>query len=459
MAETKPTIGATTPDDAPDDMSAVGMSGLRQYGGWVDEEFHPRLRGRRGVQTYREMADNDAIIGAILYTIRSHIQQVEWWVEPADEKNPKAKAEAEFVESCMMDMSHTWEDLIDEILSMLPYGWSYFETIYKMRKGESEDGKFRSAYSDGRFGWRKIELRGQDTLDRWQFDPDGGLRGMWQSADSTTGLLYPAFIPIEKALLFRPTSHKNNPEGKSIIRNAVRAWFMVKRIEEIEAIGIERDLAGLPVFEVPVEILSKNAGPKEQEIRRMLETLVQQIRRDEREGMLVPTSERTNSEGQIVKTGYKFSLVTSGGRRQLDPSTSIGRHQKTILQSTLMQFIELGMNDTGSRSLASSHTNTFAVALGAMLGKVRAVFNRFAIPRLMKLNSVPRELWPTMATGDIESPPLDEIGKYVTDLANAGFVLSNNKPLERKLLGYAKLPPPEETDEDGEIPEPPAPEE
>jgi hypothetical protein len=28
----------------------VGSSGLRQYGGWVREEFSPNLRGRQGVK-------------------------------------------------------------------------------------------------------------------------------------------------------------------------------------------------------------------------------------------------------------------------------------------------------------------------------------------------------------------------------------------------------------------------
>lgn len=430
-------------DDDPDDLSAIGTTGLRQYGGWVDEEFHPRLRGRRGVQTYREMADNDAVIGAALYVISTFVQQVEWWVEPADDSEA-AKAEAEFVKTCMGDMSHTWEDLIDEVLSMLTYGWSYFETVYKLRRGDSEDPKTRSAFDDGRFGWRKIELRGQDTLDRWEFEPDGGLRGMWQAADATTGLLAPAFIPIEKALLFRPKVYKGNPEGRSILRPAVRAWFFGKRTEEIEAIGVERDLAGLPVFEVPVEILGKNAGAKEQEIRRLLETLVQQVRRDEREGMLVPASERTGPDGQLIKTGYKFSLLSSGGRRQLDTNAIVTRWDQRKLQSVLAEFVMLGMQDVGSRSLASSKTDVFAMALGALLNRIRAVFNRFAIPRLMQLNQIRRELWPKFATGDIETPPLEEIGSYITNLANAGFVLSDNKPLERKLLGYAKLPPPVE---------------
>jgi hypothetical protein len=37
-------------------------------------------------------------------------------------------------------------------------------------------------------------------------------------------------------LLFRPHSPKNNPEGRSVIRNAYRAYYFIKRLEELEAI-------------------------------------------------------------------------------------------------------------------------------------------------------------------------------------------------------------------------------
>jgi hypothetical protein len=107
-----------------------------------------------------------------------------------------------------------------------------------------KDGKTRSKYTDGKIGWRKMPIRSQETLQRWVFDESGGNMGMVQLAPpkyETT------FLPIEKCLLFRSTTIKNNPEGRSFLRNAYRPWFYKKRLEEIEGIGIERDLAGLPV--------------------------------------------------------------------------------------------------------------------------------------------------------------------------------------------------------------------
>ena len=224
----------------------TGVTGLRRAGGHVHEEFLTQLAGYRAIQIYREMRENDPIIGAIFYAIDKLLRQVSWRVQPASSSLEDVRA-AKFIESCMKDMSMTWEDTISEILSMLTYGFSYHEIVYKKRNGMEVSGEARSKYSDGLIGWRKIPIRAQETRQQWEFDEAGGIRGMTQSAAPDYTL---HFIPIEKALLFRTTTNKNNPEGRSILRNAYRPWYFKRRIEEIEAIGIERDLAGFPIMYV-----------------------------------------------------------------------------------------------------------------------------------------------------------------------------------------------------------------
>ena len=78
-----------------------------------------------------------------------------------------------------------------------------------------------------------------------------------------------------------------------MLRNAYRSYYFLKRIQEIEAIGIERDLAGLPVLEVPEELMSSKANSSQKSLRASLEKLVSQIRRDQREGVVMPSD--TNS--------------------------------------------------------------------------------------------------------------------------------------------------------------------
>ena len=428
------------------DLRVLGTSGLRQFGGTVHEEFLRTLQGCAAVKTYREMADNSSTIGAIRYLIKSLIRQAEWRIEPA-ENSQNEHEQAAFVEGALDDMSHTFEDFVSEVLTMLDFGWAYFEIVYKVRKGQTSDATTRSQFDDGKIGWRKFALRSQDSLDHWEFAPDdGGIRGMWQMDPfADRGGKYigsSVFIPIEKALLFRTETVKNNPEGRSLYRNSVIDWHYLKRIQEIEAVGIERDMTGLLTMEVPLELLSQNAGPAEIGLRNTLEKMLSELKRDEREFAMVPPE--LDRKGN--PTGFKLKLLSTGGRRQIDTNETKTYYKTSILQSVLAQFLQLGMSATaGSFALASSTTNLFAVALGATMEMMASVFNRFAIPRLMELNNVPAELYPWITHGDIESPPLDEVARYITALAAAGQLPIDDVPLQRRLLEIGNLPQPADT--------------
>ncbi len=415
----------------------LGTTGLKEAAGLIDEEFLVRLRGQNGVRTYREMWDNSPVIGAALEVIETLVIQTEWRVETAKgNKSEEAKAEAEDTESALEDMSHTWEELLSEILSMLVFGWSYFELVYKLRRGQTRDPRTRSKFEDGKWGWRKIEIRGQETLDRWAFDDEDGLDGMHQ-LDTYRGKR--AFIPIEKALLFRTKIFKNNPEGRPLLRSAVIPYWHTKRIQQFESIGIERELAGMPVMEVPLELLLSDASPADQQIRQQCEQFVTSIRRDERWGGLVPSE--TDAEGK--PTGYRLRLLTTGGRRQIDTDSVVKRHESRTLMVFLAQFLILGQDKVGTQSLGSTFTDLFGTALGALMDKIASVFNRFAIRRRQALNGKPPELDPRVVHGDVSKPDLDKLGKYLLALAGAGIDISEDE-IQRKLLELGNLPIPDE---------------
>ena len=112
----------------------IGKTGLNRWGGDISEEFLTELRGVKGVKVYREMSDNDDIVGAILYAMKMLIRQAQWSVQAAGDTAGDKKA-AEFVESCLHDMQVTWTDTVSEILSFIVYGWSVHEIVYKRRMG------------------------------------------------------------------------------------------------------------------------------------------------------------------------------------------------------------------------------------------------------------------------------------------------------------------------------------
>jgi hypothetical protein len=358
-------------------------------------------------------------------------------VQPASD-SPEDLEAAEFLYQCQQDTSHGWEDFVAELLSFLPYGWSYFEVVYKIRGGPTEtDPKFRSKFNDRRVGWRKFALRSQDTLHRWEFDSDGGVKGMWQQPIGDAMATKPqiVFIPIEKAVLFRTTSAKNNPEGRSVLRSAYRSWYFQKRIQEIESVGLERDLAGLPVMRVPIELLETGRTAEQTATYNYLRDIVTRVRRDEQEGLMLPLAYDENSNEL-----FKFELLTSGGKRQFDTGAIVQRYSQEIAMSILSDWLLLGHESVGSFALSSDKTELFAVALGSWLDSIQETLNRHVVPRLFQLNTFPIDRYPEFRHGDIESPNLAELADFVQKLSAAGAPLFPDIELENKMRQLADLP-------------------
>lgn len=430
--------------------SEEGMTGLiYSASGYVEEEFLPNLIGRQAIRVWREMRDNDAIIGSMLFAIDMLLRSVEWKTEEnPDGQDPEG--DAEFLQQCMEDMSHSWPDFVSEIMTMLPFGWSWFEIVYKARDGEQDeidpDAPASSRFDDGKVGWRKFAIRAQESMERWVFDPQGGIQSLVQRP---APYYDERIIPIQKSLLFRTTILKNNPEGRSIFRNAYRSWFYKQRIETIEGIGVERDLAGLPVAYVDPMILKANADNDSKLLLAVIQKIVQNIKRDKNEGIVWPMA-----YDDTGKPLYDLKLLASGGTRQFDTNAIITRYNQQIAMTVLADFILLGHEQVGSFALSSDKTDLFAVAMGSYLDVIAGVLNRFAVPRLFRLNGMDVSNPPKIVHGDLDQPDLQEMAAYILSLVQAGMPMFPDAQLENHLRQIAHLPEVEDATDDIPLPLP-----
>lgn len=407
-------------------MGELGRLGQRRYGGTFFEEFLPELRGRKGMMAYSEMAENDDIVGAFLFAIEMLIRQVDWNVQPGGD-TPADQEAADFVNSCRGDMSDTWTDTVSEILSFLVYGWSAHEIVYKRRMGRSKDPILRSKYEDGLIGWRKLPIRSQDSLYEWKYGEGDDLLGLIQQPPGDYRLID---IPAEKLLLFRTKSRKGSPEGRSVLRNAYRSWYFKRRIQEIEGIGIERDLAGFPVLTAPegMDVWDRD-DPEMVVTRTAAEAMVRNIRRDSTEGLVKPE-------------GWTLELLSTGGRRNFDTNAIIQRYDTRMAMTVLADFVLLGHEKVGSFALSSDKTELFSVAMGAYLDIICQVFNNQAIPALMELNAEHFKGitdYPTLTHGDIETNDLGPLGSFLSQMTAAG-ILMPDEGMEDFVREQAGLP-------------------
>ena len=415
------------------DLGELGTTGLDTSGGRVNEEFLAKLLGDQGRLVYREMSENDAIVGAMLYALEMLMKGVSWSVEPGGDDNAAMRA-AEYLETIFDDMSHSWSSFLGEWMATPIYGFGPFEIVYKRRQGDDRQPGQSSRFTDGLIGVRKLAIRHPTTLDRWEFDDAGGLSAMVQRSAPD---YRPRTIPIEKLLNFTAMQRKGSPEGTSLLRRSFVAWFRKKRIETIEAIGIERELAGLPHFEVPANWLNANASTDDKASLAAIKKMGRRLRTDDQACVVTPLI--YDKDGNKL---FEFKLVSTGGRRAVDTGKTLEYYSRQIAMTILADVILMGHEQVGSFALASSKTNLFAAGLGGLLDEIQDTLNRHLVPRVMRLNAMPVDAMPQFRHGDIESIDLVELGDYVSKLAASGFQLfpTESGELERELLRAAGLP-------------------
>ena len=409
--------------NTPVNFKPLGVSGLRRYGPYVYEEFLPELRWPRAGRVYQEMSDNDAVIGAILYLAEMLIRGVEWRVEAASNSEADKEA-AEFLESCMHDMDSSWANTICEVLSMLTYGFSFHEIVYKVRRGPDErNPKYRSKFTDGRIGWRRIPIRAQTSMVEWEFNEEGDVTAFIQQCEPDFKRVR---IPMSKGLLFRTRVSKDNPEGKSLLRNAYRSWFFKKHFEEIEGIGIERDLAGFPVLTAPEGLdLWNEEDPNMVKLKAEAEQLVASVRRDSEEGILLPN-------------GWELKLLTSGSSRQIDIGATIERYDTRIAITLLSDIILLGAGKTGSFALADTKRSLLASALQAQISNIADVFNAQAVPALFRMNNFKDiSALPKIVPTRIQEPTLSEVALMLRAM---GLNIAKDQELQNHLRHLLCMP-------------------
>ena len=432
-----PKIGGRLFDD-------IGVNGLRAYSGYVREEFLSQLIGRQAQRVYREMLDNSSTVGAVMFAITQAMRRVTWRVEPAND-SAQAQEAAAFVESLMEDMSHTWDDLVTESLGMLGYGFALHEIVYKRRDGRNTSKtKASSKFDDGKIGWRRLPGRGQDTILKWFFNQNGGIEGATQLPYAESAV----DIPIEKCLLFRSSALKNNPEGRSILRNAYRSYFFIKRLEEQEAISVER-FNGFPVIYLPGDMIDRalatgaNADPQAQAAYTAYKKIVTNIRVDEQMGLVLPSDTYKDQDGKpsnVRMYELQFLTPSAGSSAKADVDKVITRHKIDILMTVLADFIQMGHEVRGTNNLAVTKVDMFYAAIEGWLTNHAEVFNRFALPRLWRLNGDDLDLMPRFVPEMPARLDLDSLGAYVAALGQAGMPLFPDDDLQQFLRGAGGMP-------------------
>ena len=341
--------------DAPLDSKfrVIGTSGLKSMGGRIREEYLNALKNWSSeVKLYLEMKD-DPLIGAQLDAIKLPLQAASFDVRPASGGAPNDEAAAEWLWDCMSNMSgQTWNSHVEDALECLDFGFALGEIVLEKR-------------ADGRLWLKNIDPRGQESLSRWQYDAvEIDKLEAFVQQDPNTGATHE--IPLAKCVHFTFRGRKGNPQGHSLLRALYRPYKFARNLEDLEAIGIERDVGGMPVAKL------KEGGYEDNDITTLTAAL-KGLRKDEEVFLIEP-------EGVDIR-------AYGGGSKIYDPNVVIDRWHKVLLMRFFSQFLILGMGDVGTQALVKGSQDFFSLALEAVQRYLVETWNLQLVPYLFKFNA------------------------------------------------------------------------
>jgi hypothetical protein len=405
-------------------MGEQGYLGLRVSCDQIYEEAREELRWPRSIQTYYEMA-NDATIASALSLFEMMISRVEWTVKVNKDAPDQLKQRAKFVEQCMHDMEHSWFSFIKEVTSCFTYGFSVHEKVYRRRLKENG-----SKYNDGYIGFRKLPIRSQSTISKFKFDVNGRylthvIQDLNLIPDSTryasllqNNPLGELHIPRKKFLLFRTDVARDNPEGKSPLSKVYISWRYMQEIKEQEAIGISRDLAGMPTLYIPPRYMSADATPEEAGVYEYYKKVIRNIQLNEQSGLILPQMFDPESRQPL----FKFELMGTTGGKSYNTNEIIQRYANEILQALFADLLKLGQDGVGSYSLADSKSSIMAMAIEARLKEIQDVLNMDLMRQLFEVNGWDVEELPTFEYGDLDEIDIDKFSQAVQRVKAVGML-------------------------------------
>ena len=396
----------------------VGRPALDIAGGVIQQPLN-RLTGSQGRQLFADMG-RDPVLSGLLLAIRHAAAQVEWSWEPAEEGG--MASDVTLIESAFEGLRPAWPDVLNAVLSeVLVYGFTVYEPIYEAM--------------DSRIVWSTFSPRHPSSIVEWRSDPPGSanvVAAVQRSSDPETPEMV---LPLDRMLHFRTSLADANPEGRSALLAAVEPWYRKTNISELESIGIERDLAGIPVFEVPAEWMSVTATPEETTSLNMLHEIGRNLRVADNTCVVIPRM-LDLSTGEPLVT---FRLLEAAGTgRRFDTSQVIVRLNTEIAMSLLGDWLILGHDKVGTQALSVSKIELWSATINAWLDRIATVVTEQGAARLLRLNGYDRPP-PVLTHTPVRSINLEVLGSFIQAMSSAG-VLTPDVDTENTLRALAELP-------------------
>jgi hypothetical protein len=439
-------------DDTPDrfKLSESGYLGLNVFSGVSNDELKRELNFPSSINTYKQMSYHGTI-NAALTLYENLVGKVDWSFKPIKDANTEEIRQAEMINEMMHDLTdQNWSEFISEAMSANMYGFSVQEKVYRRRLKANG-----SKYNDGVIGWKKLPIRNQETIEKFIFSEDGNeVKGVKQNLSAVSDVYNryssrvnnEVILPRSKVMLFRAGKHKGDPFGKSMLRDAYLAWRFLSVIEEIEANGVAKDLAGLPVLKLPPQYLSSDASPDQKAIRAYYENVMRNLQLNQQSALILPQAHDPDSKQPM----FELELLSLNGSKAMDTSKIKEYYKNLILTSLFADILVLGQSGGGSNALGQVKNSLSATAAESMLRKIRDVINEDLIKQTYELNGWDTSRMGHMDFDNLETEDLESFSKAVQRFASTSVIEIDRAVLNRvrESIGVDALPQDQEPNQE-----------
>lgn len=404
--------------------------------------FLPELSGRQLLMTMQQMVETDETVGSMMYCITTTLSQVEWsmvaQVDGVDNNTDLKAAEAKaFADSLLIDMKNPFGSHVEDAVTMIWAASSACEIVLKKRDGVN------SRFSDKFYGVDDLVLLPPLSIWSWIYDAAHRTVVGLNQVSYQGG----AIIPMWKVALYQMTANADRPTGRSPLQNALRVWRLKNRIQDSEAIGIERELCGLPIFRVPEQDLldanEKVSGaptPKAMSAKARIAAAlnaVQNIRLNKSGGLVLPSDTFSEDvEGDRTRK-YDFSVLTGGGQRSIDARTAARDYDRAIARVVMMQFLHLGDRATGSFALSDDQSSMAVSSLMALSKKIAAQYTMKVLNLVWEVNGMDKKYMPRLGASELSKEGFAAIGAFLAGIAKADWLFASDTRARSALLSQA----------------------
>ncbi len=301
---------------------------------------------------------------------------------------------------------------------------------------------------DGSTTFKDVAPRPQITIERWDIDREGEVHGVLQRSPQTGEDIY---LPRGKIVYVVDDTLSDSPEGLGLFRHLVNPSKRLERFEQLEGLGFETDLRGVPMGRIPIEELGKQVeagtiteADRTAMIKPVLDFIQNHIK-GPKLGLVLdskPYAGLDEAQTPSSQRMWDMELLKAGSTSQEAVALAIERLNHDIARILGVEGLLLGQGKTGSLALSKDKSHNLFLVVDGALADLAAALEDDLLGPLWRLNGWPVDAMPGLSTSAVRYRDVSQIATTLRDMSMAGAVLGPDDPVVAAVRDLMDLPKP-----------------